>query len=241
VGSNPAVPTLEAPPGPPGGRPPGTVGDADGSDGVAGPGGSPSTLRPESEVSSRVLTLPNLLSFLRLLGVPLFVYLVLGPHADGWALAVLIYAGFSDYLDGKLARAWNQVTRVGQLLDPLADRLYIAATVVALAVRGVIPWWLVAVLFARDLAIACLGIPLKRLGYGPLPVHFLGKAATFNLLYAFPMLLLGEQSQGLRTVFRPLGWAFVLWGTGLYLWSFVLYVGQVRGLARADRSRPADS
>ncbi|HMA46718.1 MAG TPA: CDP-alcohol phosphatidyltransferase family protein [Frankiaceae bacterium] len=184
----------------------------------------------------RVLTIPNALSALRLAGVPVFLWLVLGPHADGIALVVLAVAGVSDYLDGKLARMLDQASRLGALLDPLADRLYIVSTIVALAVRGIVPWWLTAALLARDLALLAVTAPtLNRLGYGPLPVHFLGKAATFNLLYAFPILLLGAGHGWVATAARPLGWAFAIWGTALYWWSAVLYVVQVRRLARAER------
>jgi CDP-diacylglycerol--glycerol-3-phosphate 3-phosphatidyltransferase len=187
-----------------------------------------------------IFTVPNLLSLLRLLGVPVFLYLVLVPHADIAAVAVLMLAGASDYLDGRLARAWGQISRLGQLLDPLADRLYIIATVVAFVLRDVIPWWLGALLVGRDVLLALLLPVLRYHGYGPLPVHFLGKAATFNLLYAFPMLLaaLPGQDGVLATVFRPLGWAFATWGSLLYVWAGVLYVVQVRQLVRADREVP---
>lgn len=183
--------------------------------------------------SDAVWTVPNLLSSLRLLGVPLFGYLVLGPHADGWALAVLALAGASDYLDGKLARAWNQTSRLGTLLDPLADRLYIASTLMTFAVRGVIPWWLTAALFARD-ALLLGTVPILRARFGTvaLPVHFLGKAATFNLLYAFPLLLLGAGHGVPSTVARPVGWAFAIWGSALYWCAAGLYLGQLRRLTR---------
>ena len=169
------------------------------------------------------------------MGVPLFLYLVLVVERDGLAVLVLMASGISDYLDGKLARRWNQVSRVGQLLDPLADRLYVLATLGAFVYRGVIPWWLAAGLVGRDLVLACFLPVLRRHGYGPLPVSFMGKAATFNLLYAFPMLLAGTFDNVLGTVFAPLGWAFALWGTGLYWYAGVLYGLQVRDLVRADR------
>ena len=183
------------------------------------------------EVSDAVWTVPNLLSGLRLLGVPVFLWLILGPHADGWAIILLMFSGASDYFDGKLARAWNKTSRLGQLLDPAADRLYIVATVVGLAVRGVIPVLLVVALLARDLILAGTLPVLRRHGYGPLPVHFLGKAATFNLLYAFPLILLGEADAPdpalWSRVIGAIGWAFLIWGIGLYLWAFVLYVIQL--------------
>ena len=194
----------------------------------------------ETEVQTdRILTIPNLLSFARLLGVPVFLWLILGPQADGWALVLLMVSGFTDYLDGKIARATGQISRLGQLLDPLADRAYIAATLLGLAIRGIVPWWLVVLLLSRDLVLAvALGL-LKRRGITGLPVHFLGKAATFNLLYAFPLLLLGDGATGsgvtLADVARVVGWAFAIWGTALYWWAGVLYLEQTRRILRTPR------
>jgi cardiolipin synthase len=179
----------------------------------------------------RVFTVPNLLSLARLLLVPVFAYLIV-TERDGWALAVLAFSGFSDWLDGYLARRWNQVSRVGQLLDPAADRLYILSTLLGLAWRDLIPWWLVALIVARD-AVLALTLPvLARRGYGPLPVHFLGKAATFCLLYAFPLILLGEGGSTFADVALPIGWAFAWWGTALYWWAGLLYLRQVRDVTR---------
>lgn len=174
----------------------------------------------------RIWTVPNALSFLRLLGVPLVVWLILGPQADVLAVVVLALAGLTDWLDGHLARAWHQRSRIGQLLDPVADRLYILAIIASLALRGIIPWWLVIVLAARDVMIAALVPILHTRGYSSLPVHFLGKAATFCLLYAFPLVLLGADPGSWELVARVAGWAFALWGTGLYWWAGLLYVRQ---------------
>ena len=187
--------------------------------------------------ADRIWTIPNLLSALRLLGVPVFLYWVLGTHQDGRAILLLMAAGASDYFDGKIARRYGQFSRLGQLLDPAADRLYILATLLALVARDGLPLWWALALIGRDLVLACLLPVLRAHGYGPLPVHFLGKAATFNLLYAFPMLLaaLPERDDLLSTVFRPLGWAFTTWGSVLYMWAGVLYAVQVRQLVRADR------
>jgi len=190
---------------------------------------------PPGNVGDQIVTIPNALSLLRLLGVPVFVYLLLGPHADLAALGVLVIAGFTDYLDGKLARAWNQESRLGQLLDPLADRLYILATLVAFVLRDVIPWQLAGALVGRDVLLAlCLPV-LRWYGYGPPPVHFLGKAATFNLLYAFPFLLLSIGNGTIATMARPIGWAFAVWGTALYWWAGALYVVQVYRLVSVGR------
>ncbi len=187
-----------------------------------------------------VLTLPNLLSGLRLLGVPVFLWLVLVPEADGWALALLVASGITDYLDGWLARRLGQTSALGEVLDPVADRLYILAVVIGLALRDVIPWWVAVSLPLRD-ALMWLLVPLLRTrGYSSLPVHFLGKAATFNLLYAFPLLLLGDGDGVVAALARVLGWGFAFWGIGLYWWAGGLYAWQVRRLLattpRRDRS-----
>jgi cardiolipin synthase len=191
----------------------------------------------ETEVQTdRILTIPNLLSFLRLLGVPLFLWLVLVPEADGWAFVVLAVSGITDWADGAIARSTGQISRLGQLLDPLADRLYIAATLVGLALRAIIPWWLVVVLLGRDLILALFLAALKRRGITGLPVHFLGKAATFNLLIAFPLILLGAGATGgglsLVDAARVIGWAFAIWGTALYWWAGALYIEQARRILR---------
>lgn len=182
--------------------------------------------------TERILTIPNIISFARLLGVPLFLWLILGPHADGWALVVLVLAGISDWADGKIARATGQISRLGQVLDPLADRLYIAAALIGLAIREIVPWWLVALLFARELVLLALLPALKKRGLVGLPVHFLGKAATFCLMYAFPLLLIGDAEGTVGYVARVVGWAFAIWGTGLYWYSALLYVEQARRVIR---------
>lgn len=187
-------------------------------------------------VGDRVLTVPNLLSALRLLGVPVFLWLILGPQADGWAVVLLAVSGFTDWLDGVIARRWNQVSRIGQLLDPLADRLYILATLLGLGIRGIVPWWLLGVIVARDVILGLWLLVRRGRGQGPPPVHYLGKAATLNLLYAFPLLLLGDGTSAAATVARVVGWAFAIWGTALYWWAGVLYLtGQDGDTGRRER------
>ncbi len=187
----------------------------------------------------RVLTIPNALSAARLAGVPVFLWLVLGPRtatADYWAVALLIVAGATDWLDGKIARALNQQSRLGQVLDPAADRLYIAATVVALAIRGIIPWWLVGLLAAREVLMAVVLLVLRRHSYEALQVSFAGKTATLALLYAFPLLFLGSHTASYSEIARIVGWAFAIWGSALYWVAALLYVEQARRLVRGDRA-----
>lgn len=190
--------------------------------------------RPAEPVGDRILTIPNGISVARLAGVPVFLWLVLGPRtatADYWAVALLIVAGLSDWLDGKIARAFNQTSKLGQLLDPAADRLYIAATLIALAIRAIIPWWLVAVLAVRELMVGVgLEVLRRRTRISGLQVSLAGKAATLCLLYAFPLLFLGDHPGWGGTLARVIGWAFAIWGTALYWQSAMLYLTQIRGL-----------
>jgi cardiolipin synthase (CMP-forming) len=184
-------------------------------------------------VGERIWTIPNAISFARLAGVPVFLWLVLGVRTttgDWWAIGLLIAAGASDWLDGKIARALNQQSRLGQMLDPAADRLYIVATVIALAVRTIIPWWLVAALAARELVMAVVLLVLRRHGYGALQVSFVGKTATLCLLYAFPLLFLGSHVADYAETARVAGWSFVIWGSALYWWAALLYIVQARRL-----------
>ncbi len=184
--------------------------------------------------ADRLLTVPNVLSLLRLAGVPLFLWLLLGrPHHDLLAVLVLGLSGLTDWLDGKLARLLNQSSRFGALLDPAVDRLYTLSTLCAFGVREILPWWIVAVLISRDLVLASALPVLRHHGHGPLPVHYVGKAATLCLLYAFPLLLLAHDAGGwVGAVARAFAVAFTGWGGALYVWSGVLYLIQVAQTVR---------
>jgi cardiolipin synthase len=187
-------------------------------------------------VGDRIVTWPNVLSAARLAGVPVFLWLVIGPRTattDIIAAGLLGFAGISDWLDGKLARMLNQTSRLGQLLDPAADRLYIAVTIIALGVRGIIPWWLFGALAAREVCVAIALLVLRhRTVYGSLQVSFVGKAATLCLMYAFPLLFLGAHSGDVSEVVRIIGWAFAVWGVALYWWAALLYLTQIRDLVK---------
>lgn len=185
----------------------------------------------QHQVSSRVLTVPNVLSFIRLALVPVFLVLVIQGD-DVLALAVLVVSSVTDFLDGVLARRLNQVSRLGQLLDPAADRLFIFATLVGLSLRGIVPWWLVAVIVGRDVLMLVLGITLANYGFGPLPVHHLGKIATFCLFYALPILMIGQAFPIAAGYTAPIGWAFALWGAFLYWWAGVIYIRETLRLVK---------
>jgi len=186
----------------------------------------------------RILTIPNALSVLRLALIPVFLWLVLAEQADLAGVAVLTISGITDWADGVIARRTGQATRLGRLLDPLVDRLTIAATLIGLALRDLVPWWLVGLLVARELLLLALVPALRRRGLIALPVHYLGKAATFALYWGFPFVLVGAGTADWEQVLGALGWAFVIWGTALYWYAALLYLDQARRVLRAQPAAP---
>lgn len=184
----------------------------------------------------QLLTVPNILSLVRLAGVPVFLWLLLGPQEDGWALALLVFSALTDWLDGKLARWLEQTSRLGQLLDPAADRLYIMATLLAFLLREIVPWWLVAALVGRELVVGLALLVLGRNGFAPPEVTYAGKAATFGLMYALPLLLVIQGQSQLAELARPFAYAFTTWGCALYVWSGALYVVQTFRAVSGSRS-----
>ena len=183
---------------------------------------------------NRVLTVPNVLSVIRLVLVPVFLYLLLIADATGWAVAVLMFSGASDWADGKIARLFdNQSSRLGALLDPAVDRIYMVVVPVAMAVAGMIPWWIVVLLLGRDLVLATTLPLLRTRGLSALPVTYIGKAATFALMSGLPLVLLGQFDALWGRVVLAIGWGFLIWGLAMYLWSGILYLVQVVMVMRA--------
>jgi cardiolipin synthase len=186
-----------------------------------------------SDVRDRVLTVPNALSVLRLVLLPVFLYLLFVANANGWAVGVLMFSGFSDWADGKIARlVANQSSRLGELLDPAVDRIYMVTVPVALAIYGAVPWWIVLTLIGRDVVLAATLPVVRTRGLTALPVTYIGKAATFALMSAFPLILLGQWDALWSRVVLACGWAFLMWGMAMYLWSGVLYLVQVAMVVR---------
>ncbi|NDK88976.1 CDP-alcohol phosphatidyltransferase family protein [Gordonia desulfuricans] len=190
--------------------------------GEQSPHQAPSAATP----GDRILTVPNALSVMRLALIPVFVWLVLFEKSDGWAFVVLFVSGVSDWLDGKLARLLDQSSRIGELLDPAADRLYVIVIPICFGLRDIVPWWLIGVIIARDVLLFATAPLLRSRGLLALPVLYVGKAATFALMSAFPWLLVGQLDSVVGTICYPIGWAFLIWGVGMYVWSFVLYWAQ---------------
>jgi len=186
--------------------------------------------------SNRIWTIPNIISFFRLLGVPLFLWLLLGPQHDVAAVIVLVIGGTTDWVDGYVARRMGQVSRLGELLDPFADRLYILATLIGFTLREIVPWWLTTALLLRELVLGIALLVLRRHGHGPPPVHYVGKTGTFVLLGAFPVLLLAAAVPATQPVAGAIGWGLAWWALGLYWAAAVLYLMQVVAMLRADRA-----
>jgi len=187
-----------------------------------------------SEVGTQILNVPNGLSAVRLLLVPVFLVLLAQGH-DAWALVVLAFASLTDFLDGLIARRFHLITRLGQLLDPAADRLYIFAALIGLAWRDLVPWWMVLAVVGRDVFLLGLGVILANFGFGPLPVHALGKIATFCLFYAVPMIMLGQAFPQLEWWSQPVGWAFGLWGVFVYWWAGIIYAIETKRVIQIPR------
>jgi cardiolipin synthase len=194
------------------------------------------TGKPGRFLNGEVLNIPNLLSLLRIALVPVFLWLLL-TEMFLLAIAVLALAGLTDFLDGFLARKLNQTTKLGKMLDPVADRLYIFATLLALSATGYVPWWLAGLVILRDF-LMLISLPvLASVGYRSLPVHYLGKASTFALLYSFPLLLMGKIFTEAAFIITPIAWAFALWGVALYWWSGFVYLWQLVLLIRKERHK----
>lgn len=182
------------------------------------------------QVSNRILTVPNLLSFARLLILPwVFIEVANGRFARGLAIGFLF--GATDFVDGYVARRFDQVTRLGQVLDPLSDRLFIGTIAVALVVSGLLPWWPVALVIGRDLVLLVAGLVMLGRGTRPPAVTRMGKTATFGLLWSFvPLLAAGivGSADDPQPVLHAIGMVVLLASVGLYLVVAVDYARQLR-------------
>jgi cardiolipin synthase (CMP-forming) len=188
--------------------------------------GGPGALGPSRRVSSAIRTVPNAVTLVRLLLMPACAYL-LATGRYGWGLVLTALVGTTDWVDGWLARRTGQVSRLGQLLDPLADRLLIASVAIALVFRGVVPWQAAVLLVARDLILLCGWPLLKRRGIEPPEVVLLGKAATLVLLIALPVLTLGATDLAVADIARLLGLAGLWAGVVMYYLAGAVYVRMV--------------
>ena len=147
--------------------------------------------RYSPEARDIYFTVPNLISALRIISIP-FISVLISKHEMIAALALIAISSASDGLDGIIARRFNQVSKIGQILDPIADRLLIFCSILALSVAGIIPWWMLIIVGLRDLWMAIQVLWLAQYGYGPLPVHFVGKAGTALLMISIVGLIFAD-------------------------------------------------
>ena len=182
--------------------------------------------RPAERVSTAIRTVPNAVTLARLLLMPLCAYL-LATGRFGWGIALTAVVGSTDWVDGWLARRTGQVSRLGQLLDPLADRLLIASVAIALVIQDVVPWQAAVLLLARDLVLLCAWPLLKRRGIEPPEVILLGKAATLVLLISLPVLTLGATGVAVADAARVLGLLGLWAGVVMYYLAGAVYVRMV--------------
>ena len=193
-------------------------------------------------VHDRVLTAANGITAVRLLGLPLFVWLAAGIGAYGMAVLVLFVVGATDWVDGYVARRFDQVTRIGKLIDPLIDRALLATTAITLLAIGFIPWWIVALVVGRDVVLLVAGLIAFR-GHNPnIPVSNLGKFATACLLIGIPGFLLGNMEWPGNTIFLVLAYGYSLVGIATYYVAGWQYAHAAREMRKAVmESSPAVS
>ncbi len=184
-----------------------------------------------------IFTIPNFISLLRLISIPLIAYMIYTDRK--WAaLIILALSVLSDWLDGFLARRMHQISKIGQLLDPLADRLLIFCSVLVFGMAGLLPWWLLIAIGLRDLVMLIEVLVIAQFGYGPLPVHFAGKTGTALLMIAIPVLIVAVLGQGY--IFTSLHLAAVacsIWGVVLYWVAGLIYLKQGYDILHIQRVR----
>lgn len=197
--------------------------------------GSQERQKYSPEARDVLFTVPNVISLLRIVSIPVIAVLI-ARHEMVSALVLLAISAASDGIDGIIARTFNQVSKIGQILDPVADRLLIFCSILALGCAGIIPWWVLIVVGLRDLIMAVLVLMLAQHDYGPLPVHFVGKTGTALLMVAIVvMIFAGIKDNPASQLLNYFGIATCIWGIVLYWLAGYIYMRQGFSLIAADR------
>ncbi len=176
----------------------------------------------------RILTLPNAVTVVRLCLLPVFLWLLLARHeryAAAWVLAAM---GATDWVDGYLARHLHQISNVGKIIDPIADRLLLLGAVVAILVDGSVPAWVAGVALIREGVVATTAVGLAALGAKRIDVTWWGKAGTFGLMVAFPLFLVGHSTAWWHRAGGDVAWVAAIPGMALGLYALVLYIPLAR-------------
>lgn len=183
-----------------------------------------------------IFTVPNILTVLRFMGVPLFVWLVLDRKEYGFAVLVLAIMGSTDWIDGYIARRFNQTSRLGRILDPMADRLALISVAVTLVIAGVVEWWYLTALLVPDAVLLSASLFYFR-NHPDLPVSRIGKIRTALLLVGTPLLVLSKLPIPLTEVYFVMAWVFL--GFGL-LGHWVAAFNYFRAIVRKGKMQSAD-
>jgi cardiolipin synthase (CMP-forming) len=191
----------------------------------------------------RVLTAPNLITMVRLLCIPVFVWLLFGLHRQTDSAILLAVLGATDWVDGFVARRYHQVSTFGKVLDPLADRLLVGTAVIAVMVRGAVPLWFGFATLGREVLVSVMVLVLAAMGAARIDVLWVGKAGTFGLMFSYPTFLLSYGTAGWQVPIRDIGWATGLIGLTLAWVAAASYVAPARTAFRKGRSarREADT
>jgi cardiolipin synthase (CMP-forming) len=194
----------------------------------------------EPAQTDRVLTIPNVISFLRIALIPVFVALIVDPDTRRAGLVLFVVVVATDWVDGALARATGQVSDLGKVLDPVADRLAIAAGLIALVVADAFPLWAALLILVRDVTVLVAGLVLLSKRRARIEVRHLGKVATFSLMAAIACIAWGSLGYPLAPAALACGWAFYAVGIVEYYVATVLYVGDLRRAWRGTMDRSVD-
>jgi len=184
----------------------------------------------------RILTAPNVITLVRLLCIPIFLWLLFGVHRQTAAAVLLAVLGATDWVDGYVARRYGQVSTLGKVLDPTADRLLVGTAVISIMVYGAVPLWFGIATIAREVLVSVMVVLLAGLGAARIDVLWVGKAGTFGLMFAYPAFLLGDGTATWQAPIRAIAWVTGLIGLGLAWWAAGSYIGPARRALQEGRA-----
>ena len=190
----------------------------------------------DDEGLDRILTAPNVITLVRLLCIPLFLWLLFGAHRQTAAAVLLAVLGATDWVDGFVARRYGQVSTFGKVLDPTADRILVGTAVISIMVYGAVPLWFGLATIAREVLVSAMVLLLASLGAARIDVLWVGKAGTFGLMFAYPTFLLGDGTAEWQEPIRVIAWITGLIGLGLAWWAAGSYIGPARRALREGRA-----
>ncbi len=190
----------------------------------------------DDEGLGRILTAPNGITFVRLLCIPLFLWLLFGAHEQTAAAILLAALGATDWVDGFVARRFHQVSTLGKVIDPMADRILVGTAVISILVYGAVPLWFGLATIVREVLVSAMVLLLAALGAARIDVLWVGKAGTFGLMFAYPTFLLGYGDAGWQEPIRIIGWVTGIVGLTLAWIAAGSYVAPARQALRDGRA-----